>query len=200
LKADTAFGQKHGAFLEANAKGDGFWLWKPYLILKTLETLEDDDILVYADAGCTFNTNGVTRLKEYFTMVQESPTGMIAFGLGYPQYQWTKEDVFQAMDVPVENRGAEQYVAGIQVIRKCSQSLQFIRDWYRFAENYNLLSDEESVQPNHPDFKATRHDQGIFSVLVNKRGLPTLSDETYFFPDWETKGKDFPIWATRKRR
>ena len=32
--------------------GGGYWLWKPYIILETLSRIEENDILVYVDAGC----------------------------------------------------------------------------------------------------------------------------------------------------
>ena len=30
-------------------RGFGYWLWKPYIILRKLEELNDNDILVYID-------------------------------------------------------------------------------------------------------------------------------------------------------
>ena len=35
----------------------GCGLWKPYIILKTLEELNNGDILVYSDAGCKIETD-----------------------------------------------------------------------------------------------------------------------------------------------
>ena len=39
LKKDTVFWKQHGKFLENNKRGYGYWLWKSYLIKKTLEKL-----------------------------------------------------------------------------------------------------------------------------------------------------------------
>ncbi len=52
LMNDTDFWEKHGNFITNNARGYGFWLWKSYLTLKTMSEMNDNDILVYADAGC----------------------------------------------------------------------------------------------------------------------------------------------------
>ncbi|GJP64501.1 hypothetical protein CLOP_g21479 [Closterium sp. NIES-67] len=39
-------------------RGVGYWVWKPYLILKTLlEEMQDGDLLLYADADSTTNGN-----------------------------------------------------------------------------------------------------------------------------------------------
>ena len=48
------------AFLNANRftfsqpRGAGYWLWKPYFILRTLITLDPGDWLMYTDSGMSF--------------------------------------------------------------------------------------------------------------------------------------------------
>jgi hypothetical protein len=37
LKKDNDFWDKHGTFIENNKIGYGYWIWKPYLIYKTIE-------------------------------------------------------------------------------------------------------------------------------------------------------------------
>jgi hypothetical protein len=46
LKNDTTFWAKHGEFIENNKRGYGYWLWKPFLIKKALEGINDNDILL----------------------------------------------------------------------------------------------------------------------------------------------------------
>ena len=36
------------------ARGGGLWLWKPYIILKALDMIEDGDYLFYWDSGAVF--------------------------------------------------------------------------------------------------------------------------------------------------
>ena len=38
-------------YLLDNAKYMGYWLWKPFIIAKTLATLNEGDVLIYLDAG-----------------------------------------------------------------------------------------------------------------------------------------------------
>ena len=52
LKKDKEFWNRHGTFIENNKRGYGYWLWKSYLINKTIGKLKDGDILLYADSGC----------------------------------------------------------------------------------------------------------------------------------------------------
>lgn len=38
-------------WFDPNLQGAGFWVWKPFIILKELEHLEEGDYLLYTDAG-----------------------------------------------------------------------------------------------------------------------------------------------------
>ena len=37
-----------------NTKGDGWFLWKPYVILESLKRINEDDVLIYMDSSDTF--------------------------------------------------------------------------------------------------------------------------------------------------
>ena len=59
------------------SRGFGYWVWKPYIILKTLENLKDGEILQYTDIGCHLNPKGVKRLYEYVSLANKSDTGIL---------------------------------------------------------------------------------------------------------------------------
>ena len=64
LKKDTLFWNQHGDFINKNSKGYGYWIWKSYIIFKYVqEEMNEDDILLYMDAGCTFNKKGKTSFS-----------------------------------------------------------------------------------------------------------------------------------------
>ena len=73
---------KHQKFIKKNKRGYGFFIWKSYFIQRTLRTLNDGDILVYADAGCKFYHEYLPRLHEYFDIVTQSPQGILCFEFG----------------------------------------------------------------------------------------------------------------------
>ena len=50
---DREFYVKHKNILDQK-RGCGFWLWKPYLINRTLQKLSYGDYLFYSDAGALF--------------------------------------------------------------------------------------------------------------------------------------------------
>lgn len=42
-------------------RGCGYWIWKYFLINQTLSELQENEFLVYTNAGCSFNAHGKNR-------------------------------------------------------------------------------------------------------------------------------------------
>jgi hypothetical protein len=198
LQTDTEFWTKHGEFIESNQKGYGYWLWKSYLCKKLLATINDGDIIVYADAGCTMNLQGKLRLLEYIEMCKTHESGIVSFQLTHQEQFWTKNDICQHLGASQTELSSGQLVGGIFILRKCKAVVDLVDKWYETGSNYNLIDDSPSVTPNIPEFRENRHDQSIWSILRKQHGSIILQDETYFL-DWNKAGYNYPIWATRKR-
>ena len=189
---------QHRDYCYNNRRGFGYWTWKSFLVMKNLETMDENDIL--ADAGCTINKEGRERMLEYFKMANESHTGNVAIQLQpeYTEKMWTKMDL-------VEHLQAHSYmdsihtITGFFVIRKCDFTLNLVREWYKVSCNYDLVNDSPSRLPNYPEFVEHRHDQSVFSLLRKKYGCVLIEeDETYnsFIPD-PYADKTKPVHATR---
>ena len=71
---DACLNKSFAEVFNNKRKGGGFWLWKPYVILKHLKTLRENDILVYTDAGSTIPKCEYTKdkLNEYIKIVRNS--------------------------------------------------------------------------------------------------------------------------------
>jgi len=191
------FWNKHKEFISNNPRGYGYWLWKSFVILKTLESIEENDILVYTDAGCTLNINGLNRMNEYFDIVKQSKHGILSFELPFFEKQYTKMDLFQHMNLNTnEFLNSKQLLAGIIIFRKCEQTIKLVNEWYEICCNYHLIDDSPSILPNDSSFIEHRHDMSVFSLLAKKYGTEILADETYF-NNFNADGINYPIWATR---
>lgn len=183
-------------------RGFGYWQWKPYLIRRVMDRMEEGDYLVYSDAGCSLNSRGITRLKEYLQLVTDSPCGVLGFDQHFREAEWTKADLFDYFGV----WGNPQYINHGQVATTCAifrknPTSQHLVDTWFYIENFkhDLVTDSPSKIPNDPNFKEHRHDQSVFSLLMVKYGGVELPVEEIFTEgDWEEL-KDYPIWATRKR-
>lgn len=204
LIKDSEFWGVNGEFMSKHCRGFGYWLWKPYIIYKTLQSLNDDDILVYADAGCTINISGSKRFEEYIQLLNDSPFGLVCFQLGGCQEKvYTKNAVFQHFQPTESQIESDQIMATVCLIRKTSFSKALVQEWFLTSSMHHLINDERGNEKS--EFKDHRHDQSIFSMTVKKYSdvpyLPSpikLADETYFAPNWQD-GKDFPFLATRIR-
>jgi hypothetical protein len=197
LKCDVSFWENHGNFIENNRRGYGYWLWKSYLIKQELDKLKENDFLIYCDAGCQINKNGKARLLEYIDLLNmnKDEFGLISFQLGYKELLYTKQQIFEHFLCDENSKKMIQSMAGVLIIRKNSHSVNIVDKWYEGCSNYHLINDELSCEDSL--FVENRHDQSILSILVNKYGSIKLADETYFSPNWDTDGKEYPFWATR---
>lgn len=193
LKKDSEFWRERKDFIEKNKRGYGYWLWKPYLIKKTLDKMNEGDILLYLDSGCEVKNDNNNKLKELLKKCEKF--NILYTSTGKLEKEYTKMDIFSRMNmISGEVLNSIQHQACVLFIKKNDNTTSFINDWYSIACNYNLIDDSSSILSNDSSFVENRHDQSIFSLLVksdkykNDMNTPNnLIDDTY------------PIVASRKR-
>ena len=159
---DEEFKKKNKRHFE-NTRGAGLWLWKPYLILKKLLELDDNDILVYCDAGATFTDS----ILPYIEKMKDSIMLFYAPYEYWSSNKYTKMDIFKKLNC-MDNKNVThgtQIEGGFMILKKSNSSIEFIKKWLELCEDYHLLSDEPSVESNLPEFVENRHDQSILSAL-----------------------------------
>lgn len=169
LQNDKEFWSKHGDFIGNNKRGYGYWIWKPYIVKRTMDTLADDDILMYLDCGCELD---IRKKKKIIDCIQNTQHhDMVATINGFIR-DWTKMDTlihFQANKPPYINSPMLQ--AGACVYKINRKIKEFANEWYETACIHHLLDDSDSVNRNLPTFRENRHDQSIFSLLIVKYSI-----------------------------
>jgi hypothetical protein len=180
LKADTEFWNRHGNYL-INTRGFGYWLWKPYLIKKIYDKMEEGDVLMYCDCGNELDIRKKESIVKLFDIVQTE----LLLG-SYPaekskerppylnEINWCKRDVLRYLNVEYDSDilNTNQRQGGALVILKCSRTKYLINDWCAITNNnYHLIDDSPSESPNYDCFIEHRHDQSIFSILTKKYNL-----------------------------
>ena len=203
---DDDFTSKFKHILEEE-KGGGYWIWKPYVISKKLNEINDGDVLIYSDAGCELSLDGKKRFQEYIEIVKNSENGIVSFELyngfdsGEPllEKNWNNEFLFQYYKVNNDSsiRNTPQLMATVIIMEKCKNVM-------------NIFADTLHVLHQHPDFykNCKRHDQSILSVIRKIYGTELMPDETYFKEStklhplgWNDPfSKQFPFHAKRNRR
>lgn len=189
------FYNMHGKFVTENKKGFGHWIWKGYIVNKIMNNLDMGDILFYADSGCELNICGKDRFMEYIKLVQSYDS--LGFMMEHLEKRYTKGDVFKYLDAN-HLKDTGQLLGGIFFLRKTDFNMKFIEELNNLycVNDYMLISDKLSIEPNDSEFIDHRQDQSIFSILYKKHNMYSIKDETYFAPNWE-HGNSFPIWAAR---
>ena len=171
---DAQFRFEHKSILN-QLRGAGYWLWKPYFILKAFNQLSDGDLLMYTDSASHFIHSAAPLLELPKNFGQD----IIPFELELTERAWTKRDAFVYMNANEQDLDqSEQFLASFIVIRKSAFSLQFIEQYLHYCSNPNILTDLENTcgLPNYPDFVTHRHDQSVFSLLCKKYGLQGFRD------------------------
>jgi len=208
LKNDVEFWNKHGNFIENNKKGYGYWIWKPYLILKMFDTMNDNDILLHIDAGCEIVNNEDTYNKIKLIIEKCNNYNMLYSLAGHSEKKYTKMDLFTYMNVNYqlniddELKNSIMNQSTIIFIKKNELNIKFINDWYNICCNYNLIDDTPSIEDNDITFIEHRHPQSIMSLLLktNNYNKYLNTDNNKILDNTNSPNGDiYPFLLSRKR-
>ena len=199
LQNDNEFWSQHSNFIQNNKIGYGFWIWKPYIILKQLEIMKEGDILLYLDCGCEANFYAKERMRQLLEIVKTKNILLTTSGL--PEKEWTKRNILVQLDGDKEFIiNSEQYQSGIILMVKNDITINLIKEWYELCCNYDYINNSVSTIENYKEFKNHRNDQSILSILCKKNGYLSNND---LDPTWFGKRprfykiKNIPIIANR---
>ncbi len=159
--------------------GNGYFLWKPYIIKKTLETMHNDDYLFYADSGCYFKHS----INPIINASHESKQCIIPFDLIHLEYKWTKRDTFVLMNCDKEcYYKSRQRLASFCLLKKCKLTMDFINEFINYAQDERVITDIENQcgLGNYEGYIKHRHDQSIFSLLSKKFELKSFRDPSQY--------------------
>lgn len=173
---DKTFWEQHGEFIMNNKRGFGYWIWKPYLIMKTMDKLNDGDIILYVDAQCGVVLEEKEYLLNYLEIVKEKK---LLYFYVHNEKGKNLEITFNKMDLihklNMQNSDllyTNQFWATMQLIYVCKETRDLTKKIYEYmCEDYHNIDDTPSIIPNHPNFVDHRHDQSLFSLLSKKNNL-----------------------------
>lgn len=169
-------------------KGGGYWLWKPYILYETLNHCNENDIVYYADAGCTLNANS----KEWGVFQKEICSHSAIFFQyrsnvlykGWSNFckkesnnspkirHWMKPAAIDYFTKFFDCQDFLQYNkiwGGALIIKKNRQSLNIIEQWLKISIFHpELVCDPFGIELSHipESFNEHRHDQAIITPLI----------------------------------
>jgi hypothetical protein len=204
--------QKHLSFINFHRHGYGRYIWKPKIIYDKLLEINDNDILLYCDAGIHLNINGKSRFLEYLNMLNTSECLAFLTSDRYKVNFFCKNDAIMSYYPDLQNQLYPYMYAGIVFLKKTPRTLQLIKNWLDLCETYNFLDTSPSrVHKEKPYFLGQDADNGLFGICVHKHSsIIKFIDHTesciyhsnglqyYNCTDWSSLDK-FPIQCRRDR-
>ena len=159
---DEDFFQFNFATLEQQ-RGAGYWLWKPYIIYYQLLLLNDDDYLIYSDAGVEF----VGNVREVINRMDQD---IFMFTNGHVHSEWCKGSVLNAILHEHPGPEVKQVQASVIFFKVTQKVKDFVKEWLLWCQMPGFIDDSPSESANYPTFAEHRHDQAILTCLAIKHG------------------------------
>ncbi len=153
-------------------RGAGLWLWKPYLVNRTLDVMHDGDWLLYVDCASFF----IRSIKPIIRFAKKKKLDIVLFGLPLLNRQFCKRECFVSLGL--EDTGENQAVASFFLVKKTERTVSIMHEWLSWCEREDLIS------PNHfydnilefPDYCSHREDQSLLSLIAIKYNIPLNKD------------------------
>jgi hypothetical protein len=175
-------------------RGSGYWAWKPFIILQTMQATAEGDIIIYADAGVEF--------VENISHITSRLDNIWLFANMWQHAHWCKGDVMKDINCFTTGNQAQ---ASVIVVRNTIYSRGFIAEWMEWCKAMYLIDDSTSRYPNHPEFQEHRHDQAILTTLayrdkVSFHWWPAMYNAGAFIYEKQGFRDNYPVLFHHHRR
>lgn len=154
-------------------RGAGYWLWKPFIIQKSLNQLRDNDILLYLDAGVLLR-----KPAEYFKeLAQKNEITLWREYSKYPSNNyWVDEKVWLSVVGSGNGYHEPHFWAGAILIRNSRTTRSLINNWLELCTKPNLLHPDSSIDYMfNGELIGHRHDQSLLNCILSlNRGIFNL--------------------------
>lgn len=177
---DEAFVEKNKKILSAK-RGAGYWLWKPYIVLKTMQQIPENSIVMFLDSGFKIINpmdRFVNELGNYNMLLVDNPP--------FLNKDHVKRGLLKLMNMDNDEvRNTGQLSAGMFVMRNTSTSREFLAKWLKICEMGWTIDDSPS-QDEYPEFETHRHDQSILSLLYlqDSKGIKVSHIDDLLYDVW----------------
>lgn len=156
---DTYF-EKLNSDILSKKRGAGYWLWKPYIILRRLLDANDDYIL-YTDAGVEI----ISNIQPLVDLGEE----IVLFGNNYQHDHWCKRFITKVI-TGKNDLNTNQVQASAMLFRNTERSRNFVKEWLLWCQMPGFIDDSD-MDYNHDQFKEHRHDQAILTCVAYNHNI-----------------------------
>ncbi len=172
-------------------RGGGYWLWKPYFILKTLESLNEGDYLFYCDSGAFY----IGSIDHIIKVMELNGDDIAIFETPLIEREWTNKYLLNELQCDEDKYlNSNQIAGGYILLKKSSKSIEFISEYLRLCCNGAYITDMHTDKGG--EVFDHRHDQSILSLLAKNNNLTRYKDPSDYgaFPfKYFAKGRLFRV-------
>lgn len=145
-------------------RGYGLWFWKPYVILKALERIAEEDYLFYCDSGSIF----IDDIHKLIPDMQKSEKDIMVYELPLLNKCFTKEETFHLLNC--NDHSGNQILATFILLKKSYKSISYMNEWFNTMTDIRVLDPKIYIPEikNPKYFIAHREDQSILTLLCKK--------------------------------
>ena len=168
------------------SRGGGYWIWKPYVIMKTLKKIEDDDIVCYCDAGCMIFQD--KQWDIYFSYLNKKDA--IFFVYGAKMKHWCKKSLLLHYSNLRYLSECYQIQSTYLIVKK--KALPIIEEWFKLMYNQPQLVidvNESARQKENRNFIEHRHDQAVLTCIVYN-WIKSNNNIKFLWQNCETRRKN----------
>ena len=144
-------------------RGGGYWIWKPYFILKTMKMAPENATIVYADSGYYIKK----PLQDLFTPLFEK-NDIIISQQNPPETNGSmiKREVLRYFGCDTkEVRQSTKIQASFLALKNTPYARQFISEWLKHCCNPDLMTALHDPSIQHREFSYNADDQAILAGL-----------------------------------
>lgn len=159
-------------YCSRNSRGFGFWRWKPFIILDSLNKYYVDYRVVYMDST-------VLPMPSFFKSL--SDLFFVPINLFSDPRSWCKP-------LPVEGSKMIDFLingnvpdASVLSFVPSEYSLSLIKAWKALCDDHDYLSDSIDYSPSVKyAYVDHRHDQSLLGYICNQSGIRLSASESQF--------------------
>lgn len=180
--------------------GYGLWIWKPVVIELQLESMKENEILLYCDSGMYLNSEGNKNLSKYLANLEDNNEDAILFSVNssghstkmYREIHLFNRNLLQNMNLSYPGEFDTQLYAGLMLLKNTENTRKFVERWKALCLDIPLLKqvrDADNGLLNFsklPDLKFTIY-PGNEVNIYEESGLQkkhALTEKEYRDLDW----------------
>jgi len=186
----------------SKSKGGGYWIWKHEIISSLLNKINLNDIILYCDAGSSFNNLPEARstFEHYLEIIGDKKNTFLRFETEkqFLEKQYTSKQLFEYFNLNLNSKIANstQLQAGVLFVKKNEESHDFFNEYRNTLDSDVKLLTDFYNKNQIKEFVENRHDQSIFSILGKIYNSYTIENETEFKNRIDQQYK-YPILTVR---